>query len=57
MTNGISKKAHIAGIAITSIVGISGDDKFVAVIAIVAIFVVHSCWQGFLDWRNGRISK
>lgn len=52
--NGISKKVHIAGLAITSIVGIA-EDKTMAIYAIVAIVVIHSILQGILDWRkNGK---
>ncbi len=55
MTNGISKKVHIAGLAITSIVGIA-EDKTMAIYAIVAIVLIHSILQGILDWRsNGKV--
>lgn len=51
MNNGISKKVHIAGLAITSIVGIA-EDKQMAVIAIVGIVLIHAILQGILDWKK-----
>lgn len=51
MNNGISKKVHIAGLAITSIVGIA-ENKELAIYCIVGIVLIHTILQGILDWRK-----